>query len=236
MNKLHNYSCEGLRGPAQLCTQPSLLSSLGKSVPPAWPVAAGVSAWADPTPIPCTGRVLPGMGHHPASTVSPGKRCAGPGPPAGSGEPSVWAWGEPSPRLAPHKGAGRNDARWHEALSKEMRGCSPHAPDLRGLLCTLARADEATKQELRLPGGSCAFPSSAMARAKSQTTAPPRCPAAALHQEGLQGAPRQPCPSPVGSVLPCVDSGGHPDLQRAPAEKDGLHGAAWPRRRDTPGC
>ena len=48
------------------------------------------------------------------------------------------------------------------------------------------------------------------------------------NQEGLQGAPRQPCPSPVGSVLPCTVSGGHPDLQHAaepPAEKGGW--AAW---------
>lgn len=38
MNEPHNYSCEGLGGPAQLCAQPSLLSSLGKSVPPVRPV------------------------------------------------------------------------------------------------------------------------------------------------------------------------------------------------------
>jgi len=132
-----------------------LLSSLGKSVPPVQPVAAGADAVLNPT-------------LHPTH-------------------------GEGGPR--------------HGASS-----CIPHLfwPETCG-----ARTS--------------------MARAKSPTTAPARCPAAALHQEALQGAPRQPCPSPVGSVLPCLVSSGHPELQHAPAEKDGLRGAAWPRRRDTPG-
>lgn len=39
-------------------------------------------------------------------------------------------------------------------------GCCLSATDLRGFLCTLPQAGEATEQELRLPRGSCAFPSS----------------------------------------------------------------------------
>lgn len=72
-------------------------------------------------------------------------------------------------------------------FQRRCGGWSPRAPDLRGFLCMLAWAGEATRQELRLLGGSCAFPSSPTAQAKCQTTAPLRCPAAALHKEGLRG-------------------------------------------------
>lgn len=77
-------------------------------------------------------------------------------------------------------------------FQRRCRGWSPHAPDLRGFLCMLAWAGEATRQELRLLGGSRAFPSSPTAQAKSQTTAPLWCPAAALHKEGLRDTLRQP--------------------------------------------
>lgn len=71
-------------------------------------------------------------------------------------------------------------------------GCCLGAPGLTGFLCTLPQAGEATKQELRLPRGSCAFPSSL-----------------SLPPGGSGGHLRAPCPAPF------VVTRGHPDLHRA---------------------